>query len=103
MSEAPYIYEITNLDLSSWHTLERLPNPWENMGDFVTAAVTLRERVPELANWHGAGDYWYAPLPIARKCLVIVRPDHNPFASGWLISPIPMPGLAEFAKTMKVA
>ena len=93
-----YIYEVSDLDLGLWKKLDTLKDPWHQIGVFVRAALELRRtNTGGLETWDGGGEYWLSPLPLPypNNYIVVICPGINPFRTGFVISPIALPGVVK--------
>jgi hypothetical protein len=61
------------------------------MRDIARALLLLRECLPGTDIVTIANEYWITECPLHKHSFVCVRPGMNPYAEGYVISPIPPP------------
>ena len=99
-----FVYEVEKMSLRGFRELDCIgyQNHWR-MGKFVQAALAVKNQVPSLKDWSGAGEYWSSPLPRQNEEIVIIRPDCNPFGAGYVVSPVELPWLNDPDSTKNAA
>ena len=95
-----FVYEMENMSLDGWRSFGVKHEHVKDNRDMsaMARALAILSEVKPVINWYDAyNEFWLLECPCAAP-FVCVRPGQNPFDSGYLVSPIPMPHLK--AKTI---
>lgn len=90
-----FIYRIDNLSLSGWRSFGVLHEQIKDnrdMSAMARAINILSDCVPDIDWYNRYHEFWLLECPCAPP-IVCVRPETNPYQSGYIVSPIPMPHL----------
>ena len=88
-----FVYKVKETSLREFRKLDDEKDPWGMVGPCVKAALVIKNKIADLKEWDGNGEYWFAPLLKKEEWVVIVRPESNPFAAGFCVSPVELPWL----------
>lgn len=95
MTRIWFVYKMDAMSLDGWksfgiHHEKIIDN--RDMTDMARALAVLSETAKDVDWYSGQHEYWLLECPCA-PAFVCVRPGQNPYDSGYIVSPIPMPHL----------
>jgi hypothetical protein len=90
-----WVYKIGNLSTEGWraHGISREPITSSKDIHILARALVILEKAEAGVEWlNDAHEYWITPCPLLPP-IICVRPRSNPYESGYIVSPLPLPHL----------
>ena len=93
-----YVYKVDNMSVAEWRGYTVRQEPVSDRRDIhiLARALVILDRAFGDVGWlNDRHEYWITPCPLLPD-LVCVRPHANPYAVGYVVSPMLLPQMNQY-------